>query len=217
MSCFTYLKDKPIAGVFSNLLAFLSTVVVLVFLLAVRSQAPLQAKNKSMFSSALWSEGFIAWCVSPGSICSVLSSPSSILMACPFCTHRLIKVEYRDEVALPWSEGEPGRGESYSKLSSQPSCCTRNARDVYKQCMHCCDVATVLRSNSGRMVKGTFNKTPTIYHTLFFRSWVATGVITLMELERCHAAVVFIFVWPLFITLLLLGPLLYFPVGAKHS
>lgn len=76
---------------------------------------------------------------------------------------------------------------------------------------------TDLRSSSCGMMKGTFNKTPAIYHKLFLRSWVATGVITLMELERCHAAVVFIFVWPLFVTLLLLGPLLYFPVGAKHS
>lgn len=139
-------------------------------------------------------------------------------MACPFCTHRLVKVEYRDEVALPWSEGEPGRGESCSRLSSasQPSC-SRNAGGVYKQSVQCCDVAAVLRSNSCGMVKGTFNKTPTIYHVVFLRSWVATGVITLMELERYHAAVVFITVWPLFITLLLLGPLLCFPLGAKHS
>lgn len=148
-----------------------------------------------------------------------LQLPALYSWHCPFCTLRLIRVEYRDEVALPWSEGEPGRGESCSKLSSasQPSYCSRNAGDVYEQCVQCCDVATVLRSNSCRVVKGTFNKTPTIYHTLFLRSWVATGVITLMELERCHAAIVFIFVWPLFITLLLLGPLLCFPVGAKHS
>lgn len=93
------------------------------FLLAVRSHALLQAENKGMFSSVLWSGGCIAWCVSPDSICSLPSTPSSILiMACPFCTHRLIKVECRDEVALPWSEGEPGRGESsYHQLPSPPA------------------------------------------------------------------------------------------------
>lgn len=206
--------------IFSNLLAFVPAVGVLMFLLAVRSQALAfcNQKKKSVFSSVLWSRGFTAWCVSPDSICSLPSTLSSILMACPFCTHRLVKVEYRDEVALPWSEGEPGRGESCSRLSSasQPSC-SRNAGGVYKPSVQCCDVATVLRSNSCGMVKGTFNKTPTIYHVVFLRSWVATGVITLMELERYHAAVVFITVWPLFIALLLLGPLLCFPLGAKHS
>lgn len=219
MPCFIYLKDKPTAGVFSSLLGFVSAVAVLMFLLAVRSQALLQAQNKSMFSSVLWSGGFTAWCVSPDSICSLPSAPSSKLMAHPFCIHSLVEVENKDEVALPWSEGEPGRGESspsYHQLPSPPATQGMQGMSTGSVCS-VCDVATVLRSNSCRMGKGTFNKTPAIYHTVYLRSWVAIGVITLMKLERCHAAVVFIFVWPLFITLLLLGPLLYFPVGAKHS
>lgn len=207
MPCFTYLKDKPTAGVFSSLLAFVSAVAVLMFLLAVRSQALLQAQNKSMFSSVLWSGGFTAWCVC--CICSLPSASSSKLMAHPFCTHSLVKVEYKDEVVLPWSEG-------FHQLPSPPAAQGMQGMSTGSVCS-VCDVAAVLRSNSCRMGKGTFNKTPTIYRTVYLRSWVDIKVITLMKLERCHAAVVFIFVWPLFITLLLLGPLLYFPVGAKHS
>lgn len=131
LPCFPYLKDKPIAEVFSNLLIFVSAVAVLMFLLAVRSQVLLQAKTKSVFSSVLWSGGFIAWCVSPGSICSLPSAPRSILMACPFCTQRLIKIEYRDEVALPWSEGEPGRGVMLQVIISFPTLL------LHKECRGC--------------------------------------------------------------------------------
>lgn len=45
------------------------------------------------------------------------------------------------------------------------------------------------------MVKGTFNEKNNHLAHAFLRTWVATGVIALMELERCCATVVFIFMW----------------------
>jgi len=112
----------------------------------------------------------------------------------------------RDEVFLPWPAGEPGRGESCSKSSSAfPNLLLKERggrpQAESQRCAQCCAVATMVRSNSCGWRKALLIKTNHLPYA-FLRSRVATGVLTLMELEGCCATVVFVFMsfflWLLF-------------------
>lgn len=137
------------------------------------------------------------------------------------------KLWYRDEVFLPWLEGEPSRVHeggvmlqvlvSFSKPAAQGTRGTSTSR-VSAQCAQCGDVATTLGSSSCGWWKALFIKKQP-FAACFFEElgchWGnhsnGTGKVS------CYSCFHIYVVASLAIILLLLGPLLYFPIGAKHS
>lgn len=133
------------------------------------------------------------------------------------------KLWYRDEVFLLCPEGEPGRGDLCSKSSSAfPNLLLKGRRGCLQaesqRCVQCCDVAAMLMSNSCGWWKALLIKNPT-FTTCFFGElgchWGNhSNGIGKISCYSCFHIYVVLF---LAIILVLLGPLLYFPIRAKHS